>query len=61
MFVSKIHENFVFKILKMIEKIKTDVLLLRPNLPSLSFPKFWKQIFMYFGRKHVETEPNRSH
>ena len=34
---------------------KPDVVYLRPFLTSLQFPKFWKQNFMFFGHKHVET------
>ena len=40
---------------------KPKVVYLRLILPFLSFPKFWKQNFMYFGRKHAETEPSRAH
>ena len=28
---------------------------LRPFLSPLIFPKLWKQNFMHFGHKHVET------
>ena len=41
--------------------IKTKVAYLRPFLSYLPFPIFWKQNFMYFGHKHVETEPNCLH
>ena len=34
---------------------KLKLMYLRPFLSSLRFPKFWKQNFMYFGHKHVET------
>ena len=36
------------------------VVYLRPFLSSLPFPNFWKQNFMYFAHKHVETGPNFS-
>ena len=35
---------------------KPKVVCLRPFLSSLSFSDFLKQILMFFGRKHVETE-----
>ena len=37
--------------------------LLKPKvfLSSLPFLKFWKQNFMYFAHKRVETGPNYSH
>ena len=34
---------------------KPKVVYLRTFLSSLTFPKFWKQNFMYYGHKHVET------
>ena len=37
------------------------VVYLRPFLSSLPFPKFWKQNFMFYGHKHLETGPNCSH
>ena len=33
----------------------------RRFLSSLSFSKFWEQNFMFFGSKHVETEPSCLH
>ena len=41
--------------------MKPKVVYLRPFLSSLSFRKFWKQNFVYFGHKHVETGPNCSY
>ena len=35
--------------------LKPNVVYLLPFLTFLQFPKFWKQNFMYFGHKHVET------
>ena len=35
---------------------KPKVVYLRPFLSSLSFSNVWKQILMFFGRKHLETE-----
>ena len=40
---------------------KPKVVNLRIFLSSLSFPKFWKQNFIYFGLKHIKTGPNCSH
>ena len=40
--------------------LKPKVVYLRPFLSYLPFSKFWKQNFMYFGYKHVETGPNSS-
>ena len=37
------------------------ILYIFPFLSSLTFPKFGKQIFTYFGHKHVETGLNCSH
>ena len=37
------------------------VVYIRPFLSSLPFPKFWKENFMYFSHKRVETGPNCSH
>ena len=34
---------------------KPKVVFLRPFLSSPPFPKFWKENFMYFGQKYVET------
>ena len=34
---------------------KPKVVYLHPFLSSLTFPKFWKQNFMYFGHKHVQV------
>ena len=34
---------------------KVNVVYLRSFLISLQCPKFWKQNFMYFVHKHVET------
>ena len=34
---------------------KPKLVYLRLFLSSLPFPKFWKENFMYFSRKHVET------
>ena len=39
----------------------SKVVYLRPFYSSLSFPKIWKQNFMYFERKYIETEPSYSH
>ena len=39
----------------------SKVVYLRPFLFYLPFPKFWKQNFMYFAHKHVETRTNCSH
>ena len=39
---------------------KPKVAYLRPFL-SLPFTKFWKQNFVYFEHKHIETRPNFSH
>ena len=35
--------------------LKLKVVYLRPFLSYLPLPKFFKQNFMYFGHKHVET------
>ena len=40
---------------------KPKLFYLRMISSSLSFPKFRKRNFMYFGGKHVETEPSSSH
>ena len=40
---------------------KANVVYLRSFLTSLQLSKFWKQNFMYFGHRHVETGPNCSH
>ena len=40
---------------------KPKVVYLRPFLSSLPFPNFFKQNFMYFAHKHVETGLNCSH
>ena len=40
---------------------KAKVVNLRPFSSVLPFPKFLKENLMYFGHKHVETEPNCSH
>ena len=40
---------------------KPEVFYLRSLSSSLEFPKFWWQTLVYFGRKHVATEPCYSH
>ena len=35
--------------------LRAKVVYLRPFLSSLTLPKFWKQTFMYFRHKHMET------
>ena len=47
------------EILILLSKLK--VVFLCPVLSSLPFPTFWKRNFMYFGRRHVETEPSHLH
>ena len=37
------------------QNLSTKPIYLLSFFPSLTFPKFWKQNFMYFGHKHVET------
>ena len=41
--------------------LKPKVVYLRSVLSSLPFLKFFKQNFMNFGHKHVETGPNFLH
>ena len=40
---------------------KPKVVYVRPFSSSLTFQKFWKQRFVYFGHKHLETGPNYSY
>ena len=40
---------------------KPKIVYLRPFLTSLQFAKYWKENLMYFGHKHAEIGPNRSH
>ena len=52
--------------LLLVSKLKKSLILekycgKRPFLSSLPFSKFWKQNFIYFGHKHVETGPSFSH
>ena len=51
---SKIYEKNVFI-------VQAKVVYLHTFLSFLPFLKFSKQNFMYFGRKHLETEPSCSH
>ena len=61
--VSKIKKSLIsqniFVIFLLLSKPK--VIYLHPFSYSVPFLKTWKQNFMYFGHKHVETGPNCSH
>ena len=52
MFISKVHKI-----------IKTKIHLFVPGFifSTIIFLEFWKQNFMYFGHKYVESGPNCSH
>ena len=52
---------FASKLMSIFTLSKPKVIYLRLFSSSLPFLKFWKENFMYFGHKHVETGPNCSH
>ena len=53
--------NFTNKFTKSLFIIKTKSSLSTSFLCSSSFPKFWKQNSMHFGRKRWKTEPSYPH
>ena len=54
-FDNKINFPIYFLKLNFFSILKIKIVYLRPFLSFLTFPKLWKQNFMHFGHKYVET------